>query len=208
VSGQLGPGGVVGGDEEGPVPGPGKASPGETPPELLEELAVLFADHYRDAVRYASWLTGDLDLSHDLATDGCLRVWDRMSAGHHVRDVGPYLRRTIYRLFVDHVRVHRRLVLVEHQLDQAGLDQAAAPGRCLPADPTEGWASLHDLRAAMSRLSVRHQLALRFAAHGATSAELAAGLGLPTAGAAAVVLHRARKALRTALSTPPPPALA
>jgi len=125
-----------------------------------------------------------------------------------VRAVRTYLQRTIYHLYLDHLRHQSRHgPLDQAQLEPAHADPAdsapAGPGRPRSPDAIEQWVTLHDLKTAIAGLSERHQQVLWFAAHEATGDEIAAGLGLPTRGAALVTVHRARKALIRALSTTP-----
>jgi len=125
-----------------------------------------------------------------------------------VRAVRTYLQRTIYHLYLDHLRHQSRHgPLDQAQLEPAHADPAdsapAGPGRPRSPDAIEQWVTVHDLKTAIAGLSERHQQVLWFAAHEATGDEIAAGLGLPTRGAALVTVHRARKALIRALSTTP-----
>lgn len=57
-------------------------------------FAEVFNTHHRSAVRLAWLLTGDPHAAEDVVSDAFAKVWVQWEKGN-VKDVGPYLRRTV-----------------------------------------------------------------------------------------------------------------
>lgn len=152
-----------------------------TPDELVE--------WQRNAIGYLHRLGAPHDLSEDLASEGILRLLLHLCKGGRPVSSSAYVFRIVHNLWVDQLRQasrdrHRLAELVSREMIRpvAGSDESIAMA-----------AAIGDAR---SRLPLRHQQALVCSLDlDMNSHQIAMTLNLPSAGAAAVLTHRARRAL-------------
>jgi RNA polymerase sigma-70 factor (ECF subfamily) len=160
-------------------------------------LRQLFLDHYPETVVYARRLTaGDQALAEDLVMDACLATWLRVSncaENLEIRNLSAYLRRSVRNLYIDHLRRHHREVLSARPEEQ---DDSSS------WRPVEEMLEAAALRHLIDNLPAPYPAVLWAKASGATNHEIAEQLGLSSRGHAAVVVHRARAALRAILHRP------
>lgn len=161
-----------------------------------------FAELYRRYLprvhAFAYRRTGSVELAEDVTAAAFERAWRSLdSFSWRSGGFGPWLFRIVSNELVDHYRRTAR----------AGSDRARGAAVALhadgPADPGEALAEREaaaEVLAAMSTLSPRYQraLSLRYLA-GLSLDEAAAAMGTSRA-TMAVVVHRATRALRRALS--------
>jgi RNA polymerase sigma factor (sigma-70 family) len=156
-------------------------------------FTAVYTDHHADVVRYGMRRLGDLDASSELAQDVFVVAWRRRGdvPDHSL----PWLYGVARRLLANHWRA-RRLAPSAHLVTDAEQLQHATD-----MNP-EAVAAAVDLRAALARLSTADQEILRLIAwERLTIAEVAVALNCNRT-AAKVRLHRARRRLSQALSTP------
>lgn len=158
-----------------------------------EGMAVteLYRRHHGPAIAYARRLTGGSSISDDLVAEAFLKTWQRLAGGQDVTGFRSYLTRAVHNSYIDALRQRSRLVALEGPV--AAVHPALTVG--------DRSASVDDAdlaRALFEQLIPRHRHVIWLqAVEGYTTAEIASALGIK-ANAAAVLLHRARKALTTA----------
>jgi RNA polymerase sigma factor (sigma-70 family) len=88
---------------------------------VIEEL---YLEHVGEATRLAYLLTGDTQLSQDLAHDAFVRAAGRLSSLRRPEAFGPYLRRAVVNACTSH---HRHARVVRSFMDrQRGVEPVAA----------------------------------------------------------------------------------
>ena len=152
-----------------------------------------YAAHRVALRRYLLHLGADEHTAHDVLADAMINVWRRLHATGTVPDnPRAYLKRVAHNAYVDHCRRLRNR-------EQLVADPAGDLGPAVEA--VEEWVGVEHVKEAVARLTPAQQRVVTLAALGMTVADIAVELGLPSAGAAAVALHRARRALRSELGT-------
>ncbi|GAA4081591.1 hypothetical protein GCM10023066_11760 [Nocardioides kongjuensis] len=136
--------------------------------------------------------------AEDLAAEAVLRLWCRLQSGYRPECAAAYLMCIVRNLRCDHERQSARewarfaqLSALAHCGDIPGANDDRSP---------EGVAEVLTLREARRRLPRRYQQVLFCLVELDMSYEqIVRHLGLPSRGAAAVLVHRARTALRAEL---------
>jgi RNA polymerase sigma-70 factor (ECF subfamily) len=153
----------------------------------------IYNGHYLDIVRYGVRRLAEVDAAADLAQEVFVVAWRRRE---QVPDNSlPWLYGVARRLLANHRRAQRRAPLTQPFTDLL---------RPAPADHPQSVAALADLAAALVQLSDIDQEILRLIGwEQLTLGEAATVLGCSHT-AAKVRLHRARRRLAAAMSTPRP----
>ncbi|WP_183093234.1 RNA polymerase sigma factor [Nocardioides stalactiti] len=141
---------------------------------------------------YLRHLGADPETANDVLADAMVRVWEGLGRGATPVELRAYLRRTVRNAYFDHCRAsqRRREVLVSSH--DATLDHASP-------EPQDEWLGLDRVQRALARLPRRYRRVLELSVEGRGLAWVADELGLPSANAAGIALHRARHALRNEL---------
>jgi RNA polymerase sigma factor (sigma-70 family) len=166
---------------------------GDQPAAGSTELERILAEHHSSATAYATSLCGDESHAHDLVADAYLRIWERLRAGTIIRHPRSYLQRTIFHLYIDHYRKTKRTTSVDWS-DQPDHRAGVVP------DFADQLAQSETLHRCMAGLPSRQRLALQLQLSGYSLGEIAALLELPSSGATAILVFRARRTLRAALN--------
>lgn len=154
-------------------------------------IAELYARYHPLASRFAARLTGGESVSEDIATEALIRTWRRLEAGHHIESFRRYLFTAVRNLYLDHLRQRARHTSME-LVGESELPELAASAR------PDGMVEFADLSCAMETLPGRYRHVLWLTAvEGCAVAEVADQLAI-TYGTAAVLAHRARRALASA----------
>ncbi|WGL50373.1 sigma-70 family RNA polymerase sigma factor [Nocardioides sp. BP30] len=153
----------------------------------------LYLRHAPMALRLAHRLRGGDGSGEDLVSEAFLRSWQRIVAGHPIDSFKSYLMQAVRNLHVDRLRRDSYLIhletLGEHELDLAADSTADELDRLEDAD---------EVRSAMTKVNPRYRRALWLSAvEGMSLPEVAEALDASRS-TTAVVLFRARKALRAA----------
>lgn len=167
-----------------------------------EAFAELYRRYLPRVHAFAYRRTGSVEVAEDVTAASFERAWRSLgSFSWRAGGFGPWLFRIVSNELVDHYRRTAR----------AGSDRARGAAAALhpggPGDPGEALderESTAEVLAAMSTLSPRYQraLSLRYLS-GLTLDEAAAAMGTSRA-TMAVIVHRATRALRRALSMEAP----
>lgn len=156
-----------------------------------DRLEDLYLRHGPEALRLAYLLTGDRELSEDLAQEAFVRVARRLLSLRNADSFRWYLRRTVVNLANSHLRRRR----VERAY-MKGLVSSTAVGGVTSPDMVTRQA----VRSAIAQLSARQRavVVLRYY-EGLTDQQIASVLGWPV-GSVKSSLHRAGAALREQLA--------
>lgn len=152
------------------------------------EVDALFSEHYQALVQRARSWPLDPDDAEDLAAETFVRVVERLTAGRTApTDLRGYLMRSLRNEYVNQVRRAVRF------------RSTVAPRIAVPeietTDSADDVVTAVDFYARLARLSPRYRKVLWLTAvEDYTHEQVARAMDLPTAGAAAVLAHRARKA--------------
>lgn len=154
------------------------------------------------AVNFIYRFVRDRALAEDLAQDGFLRVYQRLSSYDPERKFSSWFFQVLRNLTIDYLRVHRLQTSSLDELTDEGHHPAVVIDR-ESASPEElaGQGELANaMSAALSRIrpEYREVVVLRYQ-EGLTHPEIADILGLPS-GTVKTYLHRARKELAGILS--------
>jgi RNA polymerase sigma-70 factor (sigma-E family) len=154
-------------------------------PSEGDKLEVLYLRHGPEALRLAYVLTGDRELSEDLAQEAFVRVARRLSGLRNAESFRWYLRRTVVNLVNSHLRRRR--------IERAHLKRLvnSAAGMSTPDMVTK-----QAVRDAIAQLSARQRaiVVLRYY-EDLTDQQIASVLGCPL-GSVKSSLHRAAAILR------------
>jgi RNA polymerase sigma-70 factor (ECF subfamily) len=144
--------------------------------------------HRPPALAYARKLSGGSSVSDDLVAEAFLKTWQRLVGGRRVASFGPYLMRAVRNGYIDSLRRDRALTLETPQ------DVALHPAFTV-ADRSASVDDADLVRILFARMVPRHRHVIWLrAVEGYSTSEIAEALGIK-ANAAAVLLHRARKAM-------------
>ena len=163
---------------------------GQTSDEpVTDRLEVLYLNHGPEALRLAFLLTGDRDLSEDIAQEAFVRVARRLTGLRNADAFRFYLRRTVVNLSNSHLRRQRVERAYHRKLVQSGAPGAAAPDLV----------TRHVVRLAIEQLPPRQRtvVVLRYY-QDLTDQQIASVLGWPV-GSVKSALHRAAATLRLRL---------
>lgn len=161
----------------------------------VELTTAELARHHADVARYLVRQGAAFDVAEDLASEAIIRLWLRMQDGLRPRSRTGYLFRIARNLLIDYVRQADRERMRAEALAVRAARQSSAAG-----DATDAIALTLVIDVARKQLPRRFQRVLVCTLDlGMSLAETAAALGLPSPGAAAVLAHRARRALVDAL---------
>lgn len=155
--------------------------------------AELYRRHTPMALRLAHRLRGGDGSGEDLVSEAFLRSWQRVAAGHRIESFKSYLMRVVRNLHVDRLRRDANLI----HLETLGEHELALTADS-PADELDRIEQADEVRSAMAMVNPRYRRALWLSAvEGCSASEVAEALDASRS-TAAVVLFRARKALRAA----------
>ncbi len=156
-------------------------------PPAGDRLEVLYLRHGPEALRLAYLLTGDRELSEDLAQEAFIRVARRLTGLRNADSFRWYLRRTVVNLANSHLRRRRteraHLKILVNSVSAAGVSN---PDMALK----------QAVRTAIGKLSARQRavVVLRYY-EDLTDLQIASTLGCPV-GSVKSSLHRATAILR------------
>ena len=148
------------------------------------------------AVNFIYRLVRDRALAEDLAQDGFLRVYQRLSTFDPQRRFSSWFFQVLRNVTIDYLRVNRVPVASLDELADEGHQVAIADDRGASPEELAGRTELASaISRALSRLrpEYREVVVLRYQ-EGLTHPEIAEILGLPS-GTVKTYLHRARKEL-------------
>jgi len=150
--------------------------------------------HVDGLYRLAHRLTGDRHDAEDLVQELLLRLFDRRRKLREIADLRPWLARSLYNLYIDTLRAHRRTPFAN--LDGEGETRLES----LPDTDNAEYDDLDSsLQAALDRLNENHRSLILFHdVEGYTLPELSQILAQPI-GTLKSRLHRARARLRELL---------
>jgi RNA polymerase sigma-70 factor (ECF subfamily) len=141
--------------------------------------------------RYARAMAGDAALADDLVQDGIERALTRAETLRETNNIGAWLRRIVYNLYVDELR-RRQVRGVPVSTEDIAHETALAT-------PPQAGATASDVTRALATLGAEHRRILVLAGiEGLSYREIAAELNVP-AGTVMSRLARARAALRAAM---------
>ncbi len=154
----------------------------------------LYARHYPTVYRLVARVTADATGAEDLAQASFLRAWERREGLRHPRRFRAWLLATARNLALEHRRQAQHAAVVQTEWKDL-VSAADTEGAVLRAETP----SL--VRSAASSLEPRHREVLHLSLEeDLSNRELAMVLGITT-GHAAVLVHRAKRALRSAVRT-------
>jgi len=170
-----------------PGHGVARAEDAVSDPSDGDQLEALYLRHGPEALRLAYLLTGDRELSEDLAQEAFVRVARRLTGLRSADSFRWYLRRTVVNLANSHLRRRR----VERAHLKRLVSSAAAAGVSTPDMVTK-----QAVRGAIAQLSARQRavVVLRYY-EDLTDQQIANVLGCPV-GSVKSSLHRAAAILR------------
>jgi RNA polymerase sigma-70 factor (sigma-E family) len=156
-------------------------------PPAGDRLEDLYLRHGPEALRLAYLLTGDRELSEDLAQEAFVRVARRLTGLRNADSFRWYLRRTVVNLANSHLR-RRRIERAHLKILVSSVSAAGASNPDI--------AMKQAVRAAIGRLPARQRavVVLRYY-EDLTDQQIASTLGLPV-GSVKSSLHRAASILR------------
>ena len=153
------------------------------------------------AVNFIYRFVRDYALAEDLAQEGFLRVYQRLSSYDPDRKFSSWFFQVLRNLTIDHLRVNRLPTASLDELAEEGAEGVAVDRQNASPEELAGQGELATaMGAALSRLrpEYREVVVLRYQ-EGLTHPEIAEILGLP-AGTVKTYLHRARKELAGTLA--------
>lgn len=180
-------------DDRASDPRPGcRAAPAAEDDRVLPSSTDEVAAEHRDLTRYLHRAGASVEAAEDLASEAIARLWVAGRTGFVPRSRTAYLRTVGRRLLVDLIRRERReRARNETMAIRLHLDARAA----CHGDPQHQILTLAvDMARAQLPPSYREVLACTVDQQ-MTLEQTAEALGLPSAGAAGALAHRARKAL-------------
>ena len=161
----------------------------------------LVRPHFDRLYRLAYRLTGTKPEAEDLFQELLIKAFGKLDELGNIEELGSWLSRVMYNLFVDQHRrfLRQRMVMVEEgQLSRDGV--AGLPGDLDPVADHERLQQLNQLDAALQQLSVEHRIVvLLHDTEGYKIKEIQELTGTPE-GTIKSRLHRARARLRKILS--------
>ena len=160
-------------------------------PEVLTPLtdfARLYREHSSDVHRFALYLSADLSLAEDLASEAFVRAWTARERVE-LATVRGYLFAIVRNLFLQHLRHERR---------RAPLDERMVDGRPDPEALAAGQSRLQAVLASLHALPEADRAAVLMRADGELSYEEIAAVLRISVAAAKVKVHRARLKLAEA----------
>jgi RNA polymerase sigma-70 factor (ECF subfamily) len=173
----------------------------------------LVARYATPAVNFIFRFVRDRALAEDLAQEGFLRVYQRLSTYDPGRKFSSWFFQVLRNITIDHLRINRLKTASLDELAEEGNERAAADRESASPEDLAGQGELASaMSVALSRIrpEYREVVVLRYQ-EGLTHPEIAEILGLPS-GTVKTYLHRARKELAVILSEqgwgPPPEASA
>ena len=169
--------------------------------ELQAEFERAFNDYSDELFRHASMRMKDRERALELTQECFLKVWEYAKKGEEIRDLRPFLYRTLRHLIIDEYR-RKKAVSLEAMAEHAEEDSVEG---LLPADES------HTMEAAIDRFegrealealqqlpdTYREALALRYV-EGLSPKEIGAIVG-ESENAVSVRIHRGLKKLRAIL---------
>jgi RNA polymerase sigma-70 factor (ECF subfamily) len=173
----------------------------------MQDRAAQFGEAYErysdELFRHASLRLSDRDRALELTQETFLKTWDYIRQGGEVRDVRPFLYRTLHNLIIDEYR-RRKSVSLEAMVEKGGEDGGGVEA-LLPADDS------NSLEAAIERFdgaraldalkqlpdSYREVVSMRYV-DSLSPKEIAEAIG-ETENAVSVRIHRGLKKLKDLL---------
>ena len=154
------------------------------------------------AVNFVFRFVRDRALAEDLAQEGFLRVYQRLSTYDPERKFSSWFFQVLRNITIDHLRVNRLPTASLDELAEEGNERAAVDRQqgASPEDVAGQGELASAVSAALARLrpEYREVVVLRYQ-EGLTHPEIAEILGMPS-GTVKTYLHRARKELAGILS--------
>jgi RNA polymerase sigma-70 factor, ECF subfamily len=153
------------------------------------------------AVNFVFRFVRDRALAEDLAQEGFLRVYQRLSTYDPERKFSSWFFQVLRNITIDHLRVNRLPTASLDELAEEGNERAAVDRQGASPEDVAGRGELASaVSAALARLrpEYREAVVLRYQ-EGLTHPEIAEILGMPS-GTVKTYLHRARKELAGILS--------
>jgi len=153
------------------------------------------------AVNFVFRFVRDRALAEDLAQEGFLRVYQRLSTYDPERKFSSWFFQVLRNITIDHLRVNRLPTASLDELAEEGNERAAVDRQGASPEDVAGQSELASaMSAALSRIrpEYREVVVLRYQ-EGLTHPEIAEILGMPS-GTVKTYLHRARKELAGILS--------
>ena len=153
------------------------------------------------AVNFVFRFVRDRALAEDLAQEGFLRVYQRLSTYDPARKFSSWFFQVLRNITIDHLRVNRLPTASLDELAEEGNERAAVDRQGASPEDVAGQGELASaMSAALSRIrpEYREVVVLRYQ-EGLTHPEIAEILGMPS-GTVKTYLHRARKELAVILS--------
>jgi RNA polymerase sigma-70 factor (ECF subfamily) len=153
------------------------------------------------AVNFVFRFVRDRALAEDLAQEGFLRVYQRLSTYDPERKFSSWFFQVLRNITIDHLRVNRLPTASLDELAAEGHERAALDRQGASPEDVAGQGELASaVSAALSRIrpEYREVVVLRYQ-EGLTHPEIAEILGIPS-GTVKTYLHRARKELAGILS--------
>jgi len=161
----------------------------------------LVARYATPAVNFIYRLIRDRALAEDLAQEGFLRVYQRLSTYDSQRKFSSWFFQILRNITIDYLRVNRVPTASLDELEEEGHRGAAVDRESAsPEQAAQQGELAQAMSAALSRLrpEYREVVVLRYQ-EGLTHPEIAGILGLPS-GTVKTYLHRARKELAEILA--------
>ena len=148
------------------------------------------------AVNFVFRYVRDRALAEDLAQEGFLRVYQRLSTYDSSRKFSSWFFQVLRNITIDHLRINRLPTASLDELAEEGNQRASVDRDSASPEELAGQGELASaMSAALShiRLEYREVVVLRYQ-EGLTQPEIAEILGLPS-GTVKTYLHRARREL-------------
>ena len=167
--------------------------------ETGDSFESLVKPHLERLYRLAWRLTGSRSDAEDLVQDVLYKAFDRQDELSSITELGPWLGRVLYNLFIDETRKHarRRLTLVDSaRIDSGEISSDVTSDQHSPERSVEQEFSISQLQTALGRLSLDHRTVLMMhdiEGYQLNEIQLVTGLSLGTIKSR---LHRARARLR------------
>jgi len=161
----------------------------------------LVARYATPAVNFIYRLIRDRALAEDLAQEGFLRVYQRLSTYDSQRKFSSWFLQVLRNITIDYLRVNRVPTASLDELEEGGHRGAAVDRESAsPEQAAQQGELAQAMSAALSRIrpEYREVVVLRYQ-EGLTHPEIAEILGLPS-GTVKTYLHRARKELAEILA--------
>ena len=161
----------------------------------------LVARYATPAVNFVFRFVRDRALAEDLAQEGFLRVYQRLSTYDPARKFSSWFFQVLRNITIDYLRVNRLATASLDELAEEGNQRAAVDRQSASPEDAAGQGELASaMSTALSRIrpEYREVVVLRYQ-EGLTHPEIAEILGMPS-GTVKTYLHRARKELAGILS--------